>query len=54
MSLKGTRAADHAGSWYTDNAVDLSKELDLYLNQVPPTIHGHELPIPNARAVIAP
>ncbi|CAK7226784.1 hypothetical protein SBRCBS47491_006347 [Sporothrix bragantina] len=54
MPLRGTRAADHAGSWYTDDADELSDELDLYLEKVPSTIDGHSLPIPNARAIIAP
>ena len=54
MALRGTRAASHAGSWYTANPSELSKELEMYLSQVPQTIDGHSLPIAGARVIIAP
>ncbi|CAK7219298.1 hypothetical protein SEUCBS140593_003841 [Sporothrix eucalyptigena] len=54
MALRGTRAADHAGSWYTDDATKLSDELDRWLGQVPASIDEHDLPITSARAIIAP
>ncbi len=54
MALRGIRAADHAGSWYESDAETLSAELDEWLDKVPDSIDGHTLPIPGARAVIAP
>lgn len=54
MALKGTRPADHAGSWYTSDPEALSDELDDWLGDVPETINDSHLPIPNARAIIAP
>ncbi|KAL1892912.1 hypothetical protein Sste5346_006805 [Sporothrix stenoceras] len=54
MALKGTRDADHAGSWYTADEAELSDELDGWLDGVPATVDGNSLPIPGARAVIAP
>ena len=54
MALSGTRAADHAGSWYTSDDAELSDELDGWLDSVPASVDGHTLPIPGARAVIAP
>lgn len=41
------RKASHAGSWYSDNPKELSKQLDGWLNQVN-LAHGP------ARAIIAP
>lgn len=54
MTLKGTRKASHADSWYEGNASTLSAELDGYLGDVPAKVNGKELPVANARAVIAP
>ena len=54
MSLKGTREADHAGSWYTANPTALSKELDDWLSTVPDELSDIALPMPRARAIIAP
>lgn len=50
-----TRAASHAGSWYSDHGPTLSKQLDGWLNQVDSTIEGiGNIPQPGARAIIAP
>ncbi|KAK3322061.1 MEMO1 family [Apodospora peruviana] len=54
MVQKRTREASHAGSWYEFRPAKLSSELDKYLSQVPDTINGKSLPIPGARAIIAP
>lgn len=54
MALRGTRVADHAGSWYTADAQTLSSELDNWLDEVPAQVDGQNLPIPSARAIIAP
>lgn len=54
MALRGTRDADHAGSWYTADEAELSSELDGWLDSVPTVVDGHSLPISGARAVIAP
>lgn len=51
---KGTREATHANSWYDGNPGTLSGQLDGWLADVPSTINGSEVPIPNARVVIAP
>jgi len=54
MALRGTREADHAGSWYSDDADRLSKQLDGWLEKVPDNIDDSKLPIPSARVIIAP
>ncbi|OAA62403.1 DUF52 domain containing protein [Niveomyces insectorum RCEF 264] len=41
-------------SWYTSNPEALSAELDEWLDDVPTAVDGHRLPIPGARAIIAP
>ncbi|EHY52558.1 hypothetical protein HRR83_006951 [Exophiala dermatitidis] len=51
------REASHAGSWYSDNSRQLASQLDLWLSRVPEKdiLPGIEkLPVPGARAVIAP
>jgi predicted class III extradiol MEMO1 family dioxygenase len=50
----GTREASHAGSWYEANPKKLSSQLDEFLDQVPATLDGSDLPIPGARVIIAP
>lgn len=50
----GTREASHAGSWYEDDAEELSSQLDNFLDRVPPTLDSKDLPIPGARVIIAP
>mmetsp|Transcript_46447 Transcript_46447/g.148999 ORF Transcript_46447/g.148999 Transcript_46447/m.148999 type:complete len:294 (-) Transcript_46447:371-1252(-) len=42
------RRAEHAGSWYTDDGDDLSRELDEYLSRATTTPDGHPC------AIIAP
>lgn len=54
MPQSGTREATHAGSWYEDDAEDLSRQLDGWLDDVPATIGDKELPISKARVIIAP
>lgn len=54
MPQQGTREATHAGSWYEDDAEDLSRQLDGWVDDVPTTIGDKELPIPKARVIIAP
>lgn len=49
-----TRAASHAGSWYSANPATLSGQLDDWLARVPASIDGQALPIPRARVIIAP
>ncbi|KAI9743661.1 MAG: hypothetical protein M1818_002977 [Claussenomyces sp. TS43310] len=49
-----TRAASHAGSWYTSRPSALSAELDGWLAQVPDIIEGKSVPIEGARVIIAP
>ncbi|KFZ10439.1 hypothetical protein V501_05197 [Pseudogymnoascus sp. VKM F-4519 (FW-2642)] len=49
-----TRAASHAGSWYSSAPATLSSELDGWLAQVPDSIDGNKLPVPGARVIIAP
>ncbi|KAH6847032.1 MEMO1 family [Chaetomium sp. MPI-CAGE-AT-0009] len=49
-----TREASHAGSWYTGDPEELDTELEGFLGQVPATLAGSELPINNARVIIAP
>ncbi|KAL2890847.1 Protein MEMO1 [Ceratocystis lukuohia] len=51
---KGIRPASHAGSWYEDDAQVLSDELDEWLDKVPDSADGENLPLANARAIIAP
>lgn len=58
------RDASHAGSWYTSNKSQLSKQLDGWLDAVPSSTLpiGTEslkagdvsIPTPKARAIIAP
>ncbi|KXX74573.1 Protein MEMO1 [Madurella mycetomatis] len=50
----GTREASHAGSWYEDDAGELSSQLDKFLDSVPATLDDSGLPIPGARVIIAP
>jgi predicted class III extradiol MEMO1 family dioxygenase len=50
----GTREASHAGSWYEDDPDQLSSQLDEFLGRVPETLDGSNLPIPEARVIIAP
>jgi predicted class III extradiol MEMO1 family dioxygenase len=50
----GTREASHAGSWYEGDAEELSSQLDEFLNRVPTTLDGSNLPVPGARVIIAP
>jgi predicted class III extradiol MEMO1 family dioxygenase len=50
----GTREASHAGSWYEDDAEELSSQLDAFLAGVPATLDDKSLPIPGARVIIAP
>lgn len=54
MPQSGTREASHAGSWYEGRADVLSRQLDEFLDKVPTTVDGKELPIPKARVIIAP
>ncbi|KAI5862995.1 memo-like protein-domain-containing protein [Durotheca rogersii] len=54
MTLKGTREASHAFSWYDGDAASLSSQLDSFLADVPSSIHDSSLPIPGAKIVIAP
>lgn len=49
-----TRAATHAGSWYTANSSKLSAQLDKWLADVVKESKEKELPIPGARIIIAP
>lgn len=49
-----TREASHAGSWYEDDAEELSSQLDEFLDRVPATLDDSHLPIPGARVIIAP
>lgn len=52
--LRGRREASHAGSWYVGNPDRLSAQLDDYLDQVPDVVDGVDVPIPDARVIIAP
>ena len=52
--MAATREASHAGSWYEGDPEELSTQLDDFLDQVPATLDGAELPIDNARVIIAP
>lgn len=52
--LQGCRAASHAGSWYLRSAKQLSSQLDEFLDRVPSTVDGREVPIDGARIIIAP
>ena len=50
-----TRAASHAGAWYSDNGATLSEQLDGWLKQVDDNIEGvGKIPRPGARVIIAP
>ncbi|KAI9834365.1 MAG: hypothetical protein M1819_002976 [Sarea resinae] len=49
------REASHAGSWYSDDKLTLSSQLDQWLDQVPDSIEGvGPLPPAGARVIIAP
>lgn len=49
------REASHAGSWYTSNAQQLTKQIDQWLAAVDKkAISDGELPLPGARAIISP
>ncbi len=49
------RKASHAGSWYTDNASTLKKQLKGWLDQVDTNIDGvGTIPVPGAKVIIAP
>jgi MEMO1 family protein len=56
------RAATHAGSWYSDDAAELDRELASYLARVPALVRGigpspgapEPVPVTGARAIIAP
>ena len=59
----GIRYPSHAGSWYTDDGITLSQQLDNWLSKVPSSTtpigsvsKQSEVSIPtqNARAIIAP
>ena len=54
MTLKGTREASHADSWYDGDPTSLSQELDGFLDDVPSSVDNSGLPIPGAKVVIAP
>lgn len=50
-----SREASHAGSWYSGNQRDLTRQLDQWLGQVPGELEGiGTLPVPGARVIIAP
>nr|KMM69138.1 DUF52 domain-containing protein [Coccidioides posadasii RMSCC 3488] len=50
-----SREATHAGSWYSDNAATLTRQLDEWMNRVPNEIEGiGSLPVAGARIIIAP
>lgn len=59
-----TRAASHAGSWYTASSSSLSRELDGWLGEVGKNREGKTseareneavvYPVPGARVIIAP
>jgi len=48
------RKAGKRGTWYTYDKKTLSDEIDAWLDKVPNTINGHDLPIQGARVIIAP
>ncbi|KAK4038834.1 protein MEMO1 [Parachaetomium inaequale] len=50
----GTREASHAGTWYEEDAEELSSQLDHFLGRVPVTLDDTQLPIQGARVIIAP
>jgi len=50
----GTREASHAGSWYEGDPEELSSQLDEFLHRVPAKLDDIQLPIPDARVIIAP
>ncbi|KAF4761885.1 hypothetical protein HAV15_006174 [Penicillium sp. str.  len=50
-----SRQASHSGSWYSDSARTLARQLDAWLAQVPDTMEKvGSLPTPGARVIIAP
>ncbi|WEW59651.1 hypothetical protein PRK78_005130 [Emydomyces testavorans] len=50
-----SREPTHAGSWYSDKAATLTRQLDEWMNRVPNEIEGiGTLPVAGARAIIAP
>jgi AmmeMemoRadiSam system protein B len=50
----GTREASHAGTWYEEDAEELSSQLDHFLDRVPANLDDTQLPIQGARVIIAP
>ena len=55
VRMMSTRAASHAGSWYSASATTLSDELEEWLQVVGPSIEGvGKVPQPGARVIIAP
>lgn len=54
MPQRGTRGATHAGSWYDSRPEVLSRQLDGFLEKVPTTVDGKQLPVPKSRVIIAP
>lgn len=50
-----TREATHAGSWYSNDRVTLTRQLDQWMDRVPSEIEGiGSLPVAGARVIIAP
>lgn len=47
-----TRAASHAGSWYTANGPELHKQLEGWLGKVDASSLGY--PLPSLKAIIGP
>lgn len=54
MPQSGTREATHADSWYEGRPKVLSHQLQEFLDDVPTTVDGKQLPIAKARVIIAP
>ncbi|EEP77492.1 conserved hypothetical protein [Uncinocarpus reesii 1704] len=49
------REAAHSGSWYSDDAATLTRQLDEWMGRVPNEIEGiGSLPVAGARVIIAP
>lgn len=53
-SLRDVRPAALAGSWYELNPPALSHQIDGWLDEVPSNIDGVDVPLQNARVIIAP
>ncbi|CAI2172174.1 11595_t:CDS:2 [Funneliformis geosporum] len=49
-----SRKACHAGSWYTEQGPRLNEELTQWLDNVPEKAEDVPIPVPGARAIIAP